>query len=150
MKEQPTCCWPVWRDKPYHSEMCLTGYDDITPAPPLRDLKDAVIGLVSSGGLVPRGNRDRLVGSKAEQFFRYDIEQGRFPDRGGMGVGARRLRHPHPQHQGPQLRHAPEHRALSGRRRAHQGRSTRNSSRPPATPRRSARPDAWAVRLPPS
>ena len=59
--------------KPYHSEMCLTGYDDITPAPPLRGLKDAVIGLVSSGGLVPRGNRDRLVGSKAEQFFRYDI-----------------------------------------------------------------------------
>ena len=59
----------------YQSEMCLTGYDDITPAPPLRDLKDAVIGLVSSGGLVPRGNRDRLVGSKAEQFFRYDIEK---------------------------------------------------------------------------
>ena len=59
--------------RPYHSEMCLTGYDDIAPAPPLPDLKDAVIGLVSSGGLVPRGNRDRLVGSKAEQFFRYDI-----------------------------------------------------------------------------
>jgi glycine reductase len=61
--------------QPYDSEMCLTGYDDITPAPPLRDLKGAVIGLVSSGGLVPRGNRDRLVGSKAEQFFRYDIDK---------------------------------------------------------------------------
>ena len=61
--------------KPYHSEMLLTGYDDVTPAPPLHDLPNAVIGLVSSGGLVPRGNRDRLVGSKAEQFFKYDIEQ---------------------------------------------------------------------------
>ena len=42
-----------------------------------------------------------------------------FPQRGRMGVGARRLRHPHPQHQGSQLRHAPEHRAVSGRRRTH-------------------------------
>ena len=59
--------------KPYVSEMMLTGYDTILPAPPLTNLRDAVIGLVSSGGLVPRGNRDRLVGSKAEQFFKYDI-----------------------------------------------------------------------------
>jgi glycine reductase len=28
---------------------------------------------VSSGGLVPRGNEDRLVGARAEQFFKYDI-----------------------------------------------------------------------------
>jgi betaine reductase len=61
--------------KPFVSEMMLTGYDNIRPAPPLKDMKDAVIGLVSSGGLVPRGNRDRLVGSKAEQFFRYDISE---------------------------------------------------------------------------
>lgn len=59
--------------QPFASEMMLTGYDDISPAPPLSDLKSATIGLVSSGGLVPRGNRDRLVGSKAEQFFKYDI-----------------------------------------------------------------------------
>ena len=61
--------------KPYVSEMLITGYDDITPAQPLQDLESAVIGLVSSGGLVPRGNEDRLVGSKAETFFRYDISQ---------------------------------------------------------------------------
>ena len=59
--------------RPFVSEMMLTGYDDIAPAPPVQDLSGAVIGLVSSGGLVPRGNRDRLVGSKAEQFFKYDI-----------------------------------------------------------------------------
>lgn len=61
--------------KPFVSEMMLTGYDDIVPAPPLQDLRGAVIGLVSSGGLVPRGNRDRLVGSKAEQFFKYDVSE---------------------------------------------------------------------------
>ena len=62
-------------DKPYVTEMMLTGYDNIVPAPPLKNLPGAVIGLVSSGGLVPRGNRDRLVGSKAEQFFKYDITE---------------------------------------------------------------------------
>ncbi len=62
-------------DKPYVTEMMLTGYDNIVPAPPLKNLPGAVIGLVSSGGLVPRGNRDRLVGSKAEQFFQYDITE---------------------------------------------------------------------------
>ena len=61
--------------QPFVSEMMLTGYDNILPAPPLTNLKDAVIGLVSSGGLVPRGNRDRLVGSKAEQFFKYDLTE---------------------------------------------------------------------------
>ena len=57
------------------SEMLLTGYDDVPSAPPLKDLENAVIGLVSSGGLVPRGNKDRLVGFKGETFFKYDISQ---------------------------------------------------------------------------
>lgn len=61
--------------KAFVSEMMLTGYDVIVPAPPVKDLRNAVIGLVSSGGLVPRGNEDRLVGSKAEQFFKYDISE---------------------------------------------------------------------------
>jgi glycine reductase len=58
----------------YASEMLITSYDTISPAPPLKDLRSAVIALVSSGGLVPRGNRDRLVGARAEQFFRYAID----------------------------------------------------------------------------
>lgn len=61
--------------KPFVSEMLNTGYDEVSPAPPLTNLEDAVIGLVSSGGLVPRGNEDRLVGTRAEQFFKYDISQ---------------------------------------------------------------------------
>jgi glycine reductase len=62
--------------RPYSSEMLITGYDDVPPAPAIRKgLENAVIGLVSSGGLVPRGNEDRLVGSRAEKFFRYDISK---------------------------------------------------------------------------
>lgn len=62
--------------RPYSSEMLITGYDDVPPAPAIKKgLENAVIGLVSSGGLVPRGNEDRLVGSRAEKFFHYDISK---------------------------------------------------------------------------
>ena len=58
----------------YLSEMLLVGYDRVSPAEPVKDLRSATIALVSTGGLVPRGNPDRLVSGRAEQFFRYDIE----------------------------------------------------------------------------
>ena len=60
--------------EPYVSEMLLTGYDAVPPAAPAKDLKESLIALVSTGGLVPRGNRDRLVGARSEQFFRYRLE----------------------------------------------------------------------------
>jgi glycine reductase complex component B subunit gamma len=62
------------RGRPHASEMLLTSYDVVRPAPPVKELREAVIALVGSGGLVPRGNRDRLVGARAEQFFRYSID----------------------------------------------------------------------------
>ena len=60
--------------KPFVSEMLITGYDTVPPAPPIKDLQAASIALVSSGGLVPRGNPHRLVGARAEQFFTYAID----------------------------------------------------------------------------
>ncbi len=41
--------------KPYQSEVLVKRYEDVPPAPPLRDLKTATLALVTSGGLVPRG-----------------------------------------------------------------------------------------------
>lgn len=58
----------------YVSEMLITGYDEVPPAPAVKDVKESLIALVSSGGLVPRGNPDRLVGARAEQFFRYSLD----------------------------------------------------------------------------
>jgi glycine reductase len=50
-------------------------YDAITPLPPLPDLQQVKLGLVTSGGLVPRGNPDRQVSGGARQCFRYSIDQ---------------------------------------------------------------------------
>jgi glycine reductase len=60
--------------KSFVSEMLIIGYDTVPAAPPIEDLPSAVIALVSSGGLVPRGNPNRLVGARAEQFFTYAID----------------------------------------------------------------------------
>lgn len=63
----------MW-DRPFVSEVPRLAYETVPPAPPLRDLAGARIGLVTSGGMVPRGNPDRLVSGGAKNWFRYSID----------------------------------------------------------------------------
>ncbi|MCC6173873.1 MAG: glycine/betaine/sarcosine/D-proline family reductase selenoprotein B [Chloroflexi bacterium] len=58
----------------WQTEIPVISYDAVTPLPPLADLSRAKIGLVTSGGLVPRGNPDRQVSGGARACFRYSIE----------------------------------------------------------------------------
>ena len=60
--------------QPWQTEIPVVSYEDVTPLPPLADLRTAKIGLVTSGGLVPRGNPDRQVSGGARACFRYSIE----------------------------------------------------------------------------
>jgi glycine reductase len=60
--------------RPWHTEIPVVTYEDVKPLPPLADLRTARIGLVTSGGLVPRGNPDRQVSGGARACFRYSIE----------------------------------------------------------------------------
>ena len=60
--------------KPYVSEVQVKAYDSADPAPPIENLSEATLALVTSGGMVPRGNPDRLVSAHASGFFRYSIE----------------------------------------------------------------------------
>ena len=60
--------------QPYVSEMLITSYDLVPAAPPITDLETSTIALVTTGGLVPRGNPDALVRGRAERYFRYPIE----------------------------------------------------------------------------
>jgi glycine reductase len=61
-------------DRPWASEVQVKSYESIAPAPPLDDLGDATIALITSGGLVPRGNPDRQVGGHATDCFKYSID----------------------------------------------------------------------------
>ncbi|MCC6174271.1 MAG: glycine/betaine/sarcosine/D-proline family reductase selenoprotein B [Chloroflexi bacterium] len=60
--------------RPWQTEIPVVSYEDVTPLPPLPDLRTAKIGLVTSGGLVPRGNPDHQVSGGARACFRYSIE----------------------------------------------------------------------------
>lgn len=61
------------RGEAFQTEYEMPSFKRIPPAAPLKDLKKATIALVTTGGIVPCGNPDRLRVSSAESFHAYDI-----------------------------------------------------------------------------
>ena len=61
-------------DEDYSSEVLIQQYETVPPPMPVADLSSITLGLVTSGGLVPRGNPDRQVSGNAQQAFKYSIE----------------------------------------------------------------------------
>jgi len=57
----------------YISELLLPESESVPIAPPIADLRDATIALVTSGGIVPRDNPDRIQSASATRWGRYDI-----------------------------------------------------------------------------
>jgi glycine reductase len=61
------------RGEPYTTEWPVPRYHRVAAAPPLGDLARATIALVTTGGLVPAGNPDRLESGFATKWLRYSI-----------------------------------------------------------------------------
>jgi glycine reductase len=59
--------------RPFVSEIQVQQYDRVAPARPVVDLSRAILGIVVSTGIVPRGNPDRLPGARALSAGRYSI-----------------------------------------------------------------------------
>ena len=59
--------------EPFESEVTLPKYDRIEPAPRIKDISSATIALVTDGGLVPKGNPDRIENRHATRFGAYSI-----------------------------------------------------------------------------
>ena len=59
--------------EPYQSEVPRPMYDRVAPAPRVRDLSKAKIALVTDGGLVPKGNPDRIEARTATRYGKYSI-----------------------------------------------------------------------------
>lgn len=57
----------------FQTEYEMPVFKRIPPAKPVKDLSKATIALVSSGGIVPRGNPDRIRVSSAESYGKYDV-----------------------------------------------------------------------------
>lgn len=69
--------------RPFTTEVPLRGFEQIKPAPKLASLGDAVFALITTGGLVPVGNPDKLKQAFADDYGRYDISN---VDKLGKGV----------------------------------------------------------------
>ncbi len=60
--------------RPYRSEVPYQAPEAVSPAPPVADVRKASIALVTTGGLVPKGNPDGQTSGNAQKYFRYSIE----------------------------------------------------------------------------
>lgn len=58
---------------PYRTELPMPSFERVTPAPPVNDPSKATIALVIEGGLVPKGNPDRLESARASKYLKYSI-----------------------------------------------------------------------------
>ena len=62
------------RGEPFESEMMPTAFIRVPAPPGIGDLSHATVMLITDGGLVPRGNPDRIEGSAATRWGAYSIE----------------------------------------------------------------------------
>jgi len=60
--------------QPFVSEVPFQSPENVTPAAPLPDLSRATIALVSTGGLIPKGNPDHMVAGNADRYHAYSVE----------------------------------------------------------------------------
>lgn len=61
------------KGEPFQTEYSTPTFERISPSSPIGDLSTATIALVTSGGIVPRGNPDRIESASASKFAGYDI-----------------------------------------------------------------------------
>ena len=59
--------------KPFVTEYPMPDFDRVAPVAAIKDITKATIALVTSGGIVPKGNPDRIESSSASKYGEYDI-----------------------------------------------------------------------------
>ena len=70
-----TCCSTSSTGAPFVSEVPFHAPDRVTPAAPIADLARAAIAMVTTGGLVKKGNPDRQVAANATRYHRHSVEE---------------------------------------------------------------------------
>ena len=62
------------KGQPFTTEYPMPVFDRVAPNPAVKDMKNAVIAVVTSGGICPKGNPDHIESSSASKYGQYDIE----------------------------------------------------------------------------
>ena len=63
------------RGRPYRSEVPYAAPERVPPAPPIADLARARIAMVTTGGLVRKGNPDKQVSANAVRYHRHEVAE---------------------------------------------------------------------------
>lgn len=58
----------------FETEYPMPVFDRVTPSAPITDLSKAKIALVTSGGIVPKGNPDKIEASSASKYGKYSLK----------------------------------------------------------------------------
>jgi len=61
--------------KPFTTEFPMPAFDRVAPAAAIKDLSKARFAIVTSGGIVPKGNPDRIESSSASKYGEYEYAQ---------------------------------------------------------------------------
>jgi betaine reductase len=57
----------------FETEYPMPVFDRVAPGAPIKDLTQATIALVTTGGIVPKGNPDRIESSSASKYGKYSL-----------------------------------------------------------------------------
>lgn len=57
----------------FETEYPMPTFDRVPPNPAIKDMSKATVALVTSGGIVPKGNPDHIESSSASKYGAYDI-----------------------------------------------------------------------------
>ncbi len=60
--------------EPYETEYPMPVFDRVAPNPAVKDISKVKLAVVTSGGIVPQGNPDRIESSSATKYGVYSIE----------------------------------------------------------------------------
>ncbi len=61
-------------DEPFHTEMPMPVPAKVAIAPAVEKMEEATIALVSSGGIVPKGNPDHIQSASATKWGKYEVD----------------------------------------------------------------------------
>ncbi len=64
----------VLQGKEAKTEYPIPLFDRVAPNPPVKDMKGATIAIITSGGVVPQGNPDKIEASSANKYGVYSIK----------------------------------------------------------------------------
>jgi glycine reductase len=63
------------KGEPFVTEVPIHEPERVSPAMPIADLSEAKIAIVTTGGLVRKGNPDRQVASNATRYYRHSVSE---------------------------------------------------------------------------